>query len=125
MVTERLRSHWRRVIVSPVADWLTVRSRAPLIAVSVLETKFPPTEMLFFICKSWAWAASVPDSSTMIQERRRVRVGIDSTPWVDIGIRTLQASRPTVRLRENSTRQAPGRDRLGNASLVAKAEQKG
>src|SRR5262245_41693065 len=69
-------------MVLPVGDWLTVRSRAPLIEVSVEETKFPPTVMLFFICKSWAWAAKVAVSSATIPERRRnVRVGINSTPW--------------------------------------------
>src|SRR5262245_23106841 len=62
--------------------------------VSVLETEYPPTEMFFLICKSWAWAASVVDSSSAtIQERRRkVRVGMDSTPRKDVRIRTLQAS---------------------------------
>ncbi len=77
MLMVRLRSHCRRVMVLPVGDWLTVRSRAPLIEVSVLETKFPPTVILFFICKSWAWAANVLASSGMIQERRRkARVGM-------------------------------------------------
>src|ERR1051325_7272883 len=102
MVTVRLRSHWCSVMVLPVGDWLTVRSRAPLMEVSVEETKFPPTVMLFFICRSWAWADRVMDSSAIIQERRRnVRVGIVPAPWLRRRDYALcRHQRPTARFRE-------------------------
>src|SRR5437868_14195945 len=45
-------------MVLPLGPWVTVRSRAPLMELSLLETKFPPTVMLFLICRSWDWAAT-------------------------------------------------------------------
>src|SRR4051794_26371881 len=86
-------------MVLPVAVWDTVRSRAPLIEASVLETKFPPAVMLFLIWKSWACMARAMVSKARTPERRRNnRVGIVSTFLrKDIGMYTLQASGPTVK----------------------------
>src|SRR3954470_19061251 len=77
MVTVRRRSHCRRVTVLPLADWVTLRSRVPLIEVSVVETTYPPAEIFFFICRSCAWLAEETASNTSTDEPHNCeRVGM-------------------------------------------------
>src|SRR5438046_10601546 len=63
-VTVRFRSHCRMMVVLPVGELVTLRSRAPLTQISEVDTGVPATEMVFLRWRSSASTAKEQNRQT-------------------------------------------------------------